>query len=542
MRKPRRVRAAALETRRSVRLRSITLFSMEFSMDQATAAPADTQHTSNFMAMCKGFSSRVDFMGKSPVASPAGSPFDSDTLVSLVESTIAAMPREFQGVYGKVLQAALPSVCAHLKQQMEQAVKDGEKPDDALAEATATTDTIVGAVRDWSVDAYRAPLRRFEAVVSNLYRSFLDDERRRHLNLPLTEVLPPLVTFAADGSSGPFTLPIDAIRSLFGASVAVVSLPGTYREHPLVWPALAHETGGHDVSHANVGLLDELRAGVKALDGMPKEIASLWSFWIDETASDMYGLLNVGPAFALTLAAMFASARKAMRRDWPDGVLDNRLLVTNHAPADPHPVELLRLHAVEGAIGALVRLSQPVLKRWQDVLADVTHAAAGGKTTVDVVDANTQKIIRSLPLDKMAQAAREVGAFIVTAKLKTLEGHTIQDIETWDDADEQAALGVHAALAQKRPIVALGDDAQLLAGATMAYFDDASKYDAITAALNDALDDSFQRDPVFGALTPHFMFDASHGRRRGRAYHRTYRSLQTLEADDDAQKTRRTAA
>ena len=508
--------------------------------NKAIAAVAHIR-ASNYVAVCEGFTSRVDFFGKSPVGSPAGSPFESEKLVTVVDSTIPGMPSDFQGIYGKVLQAALPTVCANLKLEMEQSLKDGEKKEEALADATATIDTLVGAVRDWSVREYRAPLRRFEAVISNLYRSFLDKERRRHLGLPLTEVLPPLATFAATGDWGPFTIPIDTIRSLAGASVAVVSLPGTYREHPLLWAALAHETGGHDVSHANVGLLDELSDGVKSLDGLSREVASLWSFWIDEIVSDIYGLLNLGPSFVLSITTLLACLRKAAQHNWPNGVVDTSLAVTNHAPADEHPVDILRIYAAEGALSALSDLSKPSLKRWQDLITGVAQQATGGKTTIDIVDSITGKTVRTLKLNSMAQAARKVGAYIVTAKLNTLNGRTIQEIETWDDADEQAALGVFRALAEGRPILALGDDAQLLAGATMAYFDNPTRYEDITAALNDALDDSFRRDPVFGSYSSHVTFRRTRGKRRGRAHHRTYRSLEALTTDSPRRTRRETA-
>jgi len=44
----------------------------------------------------------------------------------------------------------------------------------------------------------------------------------------------------------------------------------------------------------------------------------------------------------------------------------------------------------------------------------------------------------------------------------------------------------------------MGDDAQLLAGATLALVENPARYGKVTAALNDALDNSFALDPIWG--------------------------------------------
>jgi hypothetical protein len=484
--------------------------------------------TSNYLAMCNKLSASVNFLAKSPVPSPAGSPFESGKLIDVVQTNAAAMPVDYRTIYAQALVAALPSICAQLESDYNQAVSKGQPRDEAKADAVSTADTLVGAVRDWGNPTYLQPLQRFEAVVSNFYRSFLGDEQRSKIQLPLKEVMPPLATFAATGDAGPFTLPVDAITSLVHAPIGIVSLPGSYRDHPLLWPALAHETGGHDVVHADSGLEEELAKGVRDLKGLPAGVGSLWSAWMDETVADVYGLLNVGPSFALSLSAFFSSLEKAFGESSTPGVISNRLPVQNGSLADVHPVDLLRLYLAQGVVGKLSALAPATSHAWQTLIGEVATQAAGGKNTIDLFDIESKTVVQSLPLAPMADAARAVGAYIVTARLQALQGHCIQDIETWDDGDEDAANAIAAALAANHSIVALGDDAQLLAGATVAFYKKPADYDAITKALNAALDDSFARDPVFGKPSPHFMLPPRGTRATGRSYHRTLRSLASL--------------
>ena len=229
----------------------------------------------NYVAYCRTLAERIDFRGPSPVGSPDGSPFDVDKLTAIVRANERRLPLVYTDRYSSHLVANMQRLTEQLKEQFEAEIQQGSSREAALADVRTYPDTLVGAVRDWGVAAYAAPLGRFEAVVSNLYRSFLDAEKRANLNLRLAETIPPLVTFAPTAEAGPFTLPVNAVRSFIGARVGVVSLPGSYREHPLVWPALAHETGGHDVLHADPGLIPELARGVSTLPGLPRGVGSL---------------------------------------------------------------------------------------------------------------------------------------------------------------------------------------------------------------------------------------------------------------------------
>jgi hypothetical protein len=459
----------------------------------------------DYPAMCKALLDNVLFSGVSPVGPPDGSPFDAGQLAAVVKSHQGRLPEPYRTSYAAPLLTALPDVVVQLRQQFDRSTEAGVPSERAMSEARAYADTLVGAVRDWGVDAYHVPLTRFEAVVSNLYRSFLGAEQRARTALPLIETLPPLVTFAPAADHGPFTVPADRVRMFTGAAIGVVSLPACYAQHPLLWAALAHETGGHDVMHADPGLLEQLTAGVLQLDGVAPALRQVWATWMDEVASDVYGILNIGPAFAVSLAAFFSAleASRTAPGEAPHalGTVNTILAVSGRGLRDAHPVDLLRLHAAMGAIDALTNLSPTRRAGWLALLDAIATTAAGGATAIDAYDADARAVVQHLPLATMTGAARAVGTYIATARLDALAGHSIQDIETWDDTDDTAAANIAAAAATSS-IVAMGDDAQLLAGAVIALLNNPAAYLQITAQLNAALDDSFLRDPIFGAAMP----------------------------------------
>jgi hypothetical protein len=351
-------------------------------------------------------------------------------------------------------------------------------------------------------------LRRFTAVVSDLFRSFLEAEARSGIGLPLTERLPPLAMFSHDGSTGPTTIAVDLVARFVGGAVAVVSLPATFAAHPILWAALAHETGGHDVIHADPGLLDELAACLPAaLAGVPPagtlttdDSVALWRYWIDEAAADVYGLLNVGPGFAenlgLFLAAMNGGEHPFLRMENLADPDDPALML------DPHPPDILRLHLAIGVIESLDGLAAASRAAYAARIASMAQTFGNGAVVslsgnIPGPDGVLRMLQAEAPLAPMQDAARAVGRYIATTRLASLGGHGIQDIESWDDADEAVVQRIRADFAAGRSVDHMGDDAQLLAAATLAVIDDPASYDRVTILLNAALDASFAADPLW---------------------------------------------
>jgi hypothetical protein len=470
---------------------------MAIDLDKFTALARNLSHVRLF-----GSGSPKPPWGKTPTVA---------AVLKAVGAGEPALPLLYRNKYAEPLKQALPGAMTN------------SDPNRRLV--GDNLETVTGAVYQHAAKVTGATeLRQFLAVISNLYRSFLDATKRAAINLPKVETIPPLAVFQSNGAGGPFTNPVDGMQAEFGIDVGVVSLPATMRAHPILWASLAHEVGGHDVLHADDGLLGELAAKLEQHFGgalpvpghsitLPQLLSLVWPWWVDEAASDIYGLLNIGPSFAFNLAFFFASFRA------PKGGLgpgDPPTLGTESGfdPNDPaqaldvHPTDILRLSIAIGAIRSLTHLSLATRNAYAEDLRHLITLCTGnaqeillaGKVYPDLHHAIPLRV--RAPLSPMQAAAEEVGALVTTAKLKALGGHGIQDIETWDDADESVARHLAQLFAGGKSVVGAGDDAQLLAGATMAVMTAPDSYAAISKLLGAGLDDSFARDPVWHPLKP----------------------------------------
>jgi len=375
-------------------------------------------------------------------------------------------------------------------------------------------ETIFGAVYQHSDTELQPQLRRFLAVISNLYRSFLDGSKRGRLGIHLSETLPPLASFQTNPQNGPYTITCDTVAKMFGGDVGVVSLPRTFAAHPLLYGSLAHETGGHDVIHADLTLLPQLRSQVYDLFAGTDAhwLGILWDYWMDEAAADVYGVLNMGPYFGYNLAlllavfiaqAVAAGERRPVNPKAPP-ILRCQSGSAGDGSLDPHPTDILRLALVQGAVERLIALNLSTrqahiedLSRLSTLLsANATHVAISG--FVRVRNGLSTDLQRSVELDAMQVAARQVGGMIATTPLGALSGHSVQDIETWDDGDENAVSAMAARLAGGTSGVdGLGDDAQIVSALTLACLQQPAAYARASVTAATALDSSYASDPIW---------------------------------------------
>src|SRR6266700_3733370 len=112
-------------------------------------------------------------------------------------------------------------------------------------------EAVTGAVYQHAPASEVQPqLQRFLAVISHLYHTFTSQAKGDELHITMASPLPPLALFQHSGMNGPFTVPSDSMKGLTGTSIGVVSLTSAYRDYPVLWASLAHDTAGHDVKHA----------------------------------------------------------------------------------------------------------------------------------------------------------------------------------------------------------------------------------------------------------------------------------------------------
>ena len=122
---------------------------------------------------------------------------------------------------------------------------------------------------------------------------------------------------------------------------AIVSMPPANASKGLLaWGALGHETAGHDVLHADVGLHEELKAVVReallqvSLDPVLPE---QWASRLDESASDVLGILNMGPYVGISsLIGYFRAINSSL--GGPMKLLNMSLDIY----FDNHPADILR--------------------------------------------------------------------------------------------------------------------------------------------------------------------------------------------------------
>ena len=259
----------------------------------------------------------------------------------------------------------------------------------------------------------------FQEVISDLYDGFLSAEDRRHVKKPDYEVIPPLVKWGNPGD-GPYTWPVDATK-IFGLATATVNLPPSHSKKCLFgWAALGHETGGHDILGADKGLQKELAQQVgKAIINkkLGEGLAQYWKKRIGETASDILGILNIGPAAALGMIGYF--------RGWNDA-FGNGPKLTNEDDGT-HPCDLIRGYL---AASAIKLLKFDGAGKW----ADCIEAEVKKDTPASVKIAKTNTSFQAA-----RQSAAIAAAILVNGKMDSLEGHALGEIQNWRNEDEKIA-------------------------------------------------------------------------------------------------------
>jgi hypothetical protein len=267
----------------------------------------------------------------------------------------------------------------------------------------------------------------FQEVVGDLYDGFLSAEDRVGVKPPDYGVIPPLVKWG-NPDFGPYTWPVEALLGL-KIGIGVVSLPPAHAKGGLLgWATLGHETGGHDILGADEGLLREIADVTHAAllrKGQPEWMAAYWSDRIDETASDVLGLINMGPAAGIGMVGYFRGLMGAwtgvakLRSDGPED--------------DPHPGDIVRGYLAAATVRLLTFKQK---QAWANAIESETEKDI---TTIQLAGHKITPANAKLVANIVARA-------IADTPLQTLELRSLRSIQDWKDADEAIAATLKAAL------------------------------------------------------------------------------------------------
>ncbi len=317
----------------------------------------------------------------------------------------------------------------------------------------------------------------------------------------LRQLLPPLVTLSPTRLWGPRTMNGADVEEICGANVPIVTLPWVYAKHPVLWTILSHEVGGHDVMHA----LGSHTCGAGAIDGLTGEIAesfekvpgaippewvSTWQAWAEEAIADVFGMLTIGPSFTVNLCA-WLSAAKAHDLYGPAvelGTLSGTIHTRYGTIVGQHPPDLLRLHLAIGVLEALGQSNVGGWTYWRDALNAIVADVAHGPNVLTVYETSSNSTTLQYDASEACNIARRVGAHIVNTPFVTIGGKTLSHILKWTEEDNNIANDISVIVAQGA--AGAGNtppgstSPKLLAGVTMALYQNATTYEQATAFLH----------------------------------------------------------
>ena len=377
----------------------------------------------------------------------------------------------------------------------------------------------------------------FEETVADLYDGYLSNIERSGIKAPDITAFSPLVIWSkTDG--GPYTWPAN-FGSKLALEISLVSMPTTYKKNVALWAAIGHEVGGHDILRADRGLLSELSEIVEAkliehkncvklresvtINGrkdysVAQFAARYWRHRIDESASDVCGVLNLGPAAGFGMAILLLTLR-------------NDKLINRLPTEDVHPFDPLRIILAADVVRSLRDLDFQTCEAYADALEDVVNIY-GSKAQDEgfILHSQTEGgdyLEAVIPYEGMRESVKIVAEVISSTRFKSLENHSLSEINTWTNSDEILVQRIVGDLdGGKPPSIDNGWDdqklyaAHLLAGGIIQLMKD-RKIDTVSENTIDSLVKLYELNPVWKGFPTRF---------RGNVY------FHSLIAEDKASK------
>jgi len=368
------------------------------------------------------------------------------------------------------------------------------------------TDAIIGAWTDWADDHKRPALKRFRVIVEDFYVTPLAKlivSLKSGQSLPTTSY--PIVTFSDTQTLGIHTISPDVMDRMANIPVGLISMPAAYADFPVLWVALAHEICGHDVvrafdqsSDGDSKLFLELMA---SFDRISPTITpgweEVWKAWLEEAIADVYGLIVMGPMFAVGMAA-WLSTTNAASNALPTNKLGEltNFIWLNDGSISEHPPNLIRLHILAGALKWLIT-DESTRDSYIATIDELIEGASGGQTHVAVIEGSAGEIAFRYPIEPLTADARIIGRHLASVRLPMLGCRCIAELMPWDNTKEEnareiARLFVTDAASWTPSDLSSFSSVYMMAGAFMAMTYDPRKLTVINERLMGALDKRYE--------------------------------------------------
>jgi hypothetical protein len=232
--------------------------------------------------------------------------------------------------------------------------------------------------------------------------------------------------------------------------------------------------------------------------------AKYWRHRIDETASDVCGVLNLGPASGFGLALLLLPLR-------------NHKLLNSLPTQDVHPFDPLRIILAADVLRGIRELDFQTCEGYADALENVVDEYGSNAQDEGFIlhskTKNGHYLEAAIPYEGMRETVKIVADVISSTRFKSLENHSLSEINTWTNSDEILVQRiVDDLLNNNDPSIDIGPDdqvvyaAHLLAGGIIALMKN-TKIDTVSENTINSLVRLYENNPVWKGFPTHFRGD-----------------------------------
>ena len=264
-----------------------------------------------------------------------------------------------------------------------------------------------------------------QELADQLYNDFVN---RQESNFPVKSSIPSLHIWG-EKEIGPCSWPLSAFEKL-KLNASVVSFPFVYVQGGLLaWTAYAQVVAGHNSLHAEICSHGELQNRVRIAftntEDVPQALSDYWVERINDIASDVLGILTLGPAAAIGLVVYLR------------GLSPTGKLRADGSSEDSHPSDLLRGLLAAKVIRQLkidnAREWKQVL--WKEVMKDypsIDFTKEGGKFSVP----GTIRLQDNIYFEyQVIESVDVVANSLLSTKLKCLGKKSFSELRCWNQHD-----------------------------------------------------------------------------------------------------------